>query len=121
MRRLLEILAFLLVVAACDGGAKARCVEVTDDAIAVYQELISTVDEMSLAEAIAAGEGFAIPGQEEMERRADALQTEADAAGCEDAELRRLLSERIIRLEARTVFGQALIEAIRQGGQLIDP
>ena len=109
------------MITACRGGAQDPCVEITDDAIALYQELISTVDELSLSEAIAGGEGFAIPGEDDMDRRADALQTEAAAAACTDAEIRRLLSERIVRLEARTVFGQALIEAIRQEGLSFEP
>jgi len=53
---------------------------------------------------------------DDMERRADALQAEAERDGCDDAELRELLTERIGRLEARTVFGQAVIEGIRQEG-----
>ena len=59
---------------------------------------------------------FAIPGIAEIEQQADDLQIEADAAGCDDAELRELLTERIGRLEARTVFGQAVIEGIRREG-----
>ncbi len=53
---------------------------------------------------------------DEIEQRADALQAEAEGHGCDDTELRELLTERIGRLEARTVFGQAVIEGIRQEG-----
>jgi hypothetical protein len=106
----------MFAVTSCTGGPNARCVDIVDDAIGVFQELIAAVDELDLAEAAAAGEEFTMPGMDDMERRADTLQDEAEAAGCDDDELRQLLTERVGRLEARTVFGQAVIEGIRQEG-----
>jgi predicted membrane GTPase involved in stress response len=106
----------MLAVVACSDGPGARCGDIVDDAVDVFQELISAVDDLDLAEAAAAGEDFAMPGIDDMERRADVLQSEAEAAGCDDQDLRQLLTERISRLEARTVFGQAVIEGIRQEG-----
>ena len=119
MKLRVSTLAFLIALTACGGGADARCAEVVDDAMDVFQELISAVDELDLADladVADSGGNFAIPGIEDMERRADRLQSEAAAAGCDDEELRGLLSERVGSLEARTVFGQAVIEGIRQQG-----
>ena len=110
------LVAILLVFGACGGGADAQCVAIVDEAIDVFQDLISTVDALDLVEVSTGGEEFAIPGIDEMDRRADALQADAQTRGCEDAELRELLTERISRLEARTVFGQAVIEGIRREG-----
>jgi hypothetical protein len=110
--------AFLVLVAAlaaCTGGASTQCVAIVDDAVDVFQDLISTVDDLDLSEA-ASDSGFTIPGIDQIDRRADILQADAIAARCDDAELRDLLTERIVRLEARTVFGQAVIEGIRQEG-----
>ena len=116
LRRFASIIAFSLAVAGCGFGNDSRCVEIVDDAIDVFQALIATVDELDFAEAAAAGDDFILPGLAEIERRADEIQAEAGAAGCSDAELRELLTERIGSLEARTVFGQAVIEGIRQEG-----
>ena len=116
LRRFALIIALSLAVAGCGFGGDSRCVEIVDDAIEVFQDLIATIDELDLVEAAAAGDDFAVPGLAEIERRADQLQAEAGAAGCQDAELRELLTDRIGRLEARTVFGQAVIEGIRQEG-----
>ena len=115
MRLVSSLCALVVIVAACS-SSNAECVAIVDDAIGVFQELISTVDELDLAETAAAGDGVVIPGLAEIEARADALQVEADGAGCSDETLRELLTERIVRLEARTVFGQAVIEGIRQEG-----
>lgn len=116
MRRFASIIALSLAVAGCGFAADSRCVKIVDDAIEVFQDLIATIDELDLVEAAGAGDDFTVPGLAEIERRADRLQAEAGAAGCNDAELRELLTERIGRLEARTVFGQAVIEGIRQEG-----
>ena len=116
MRYFVPIIALTLAVAGCGRDGDARCVEIVDDAIDVFQDLIAAVDELDLVETAAAGDDFVIPGLADVEGRADELQTAADAAGCDDAELRELLTERISRLEARTVFGQAVIEGIRQEG-----
>jgi hypothetical protein len=115
LRRLLHILAFLLVGTAC-GASDGTCTELSNDAIVLYQEFITTIDELDLASAVASEEGFSIPGQEGLEARADELEVEADAAGCGDEELRQLIAERFDRLEARTVFGQAVLDQIRREG-----
>jgi len=114
------VAAFLvlgLASVAC-GGGNARCVEIVDEAIDVFQDLITTVDGLDLADA-ASDAQFVIPGIDQIEARADLLQAEAAREGCDDAELRDLLTERVVRLEARTVFGQAVIEGIRQEGLLV--
>ena len=116
MSRFIFLVALSLVCTACSGGADTRCVGIVDAAIDVYQELVSTVDELDLTEVSEGAAEFAIPRIAEIEQQADDLQIEADAAGCDDAELRELLTERIGRLEARTVFGQAVIEGIRREG-----
>lgn len=121
MRFVRLLAALTVVVAACGSGTSARCAVIVDDAIDVFQELISAVDDLDPAEMTATGDGFDIPGLDEIERRADALQEAADAEGCDDAELRELLTERLSRLEARTVFGQAVIEGIRQEGLFTEP
>ena len=113
--RVAFLLALLITTGACS-SVDPRCAEIIGDAVDVFQELISSVDELDLSDIAAAGPEFAIPGMDDMERRADALQAEAERHGCDDAELRELLTERIGRLEARTVFGQAVIEGIRQEG-----
>ena len=107
--------ALFLVTAACSGGPSSQCVAIVDDAMAVFQDLISAVDGLDLAES-GSLEEFAVPGIDRIEARAEAVQAEADTAGCDDADLRDLLAERVVRLEARTVFGQAIIEGIRQEG-----
>lgn len=116
MRYSILSIAVVFAAAACSTGDDARCVEIVDDAVSVFQDLISSVDELDLAEMAASSDDFVIPGLADMERRADLLQSEADAAGCDDAELRELLTDRIGTLEAKTVFGQAVIEGIRQEG-----
>lgn len=115
MRLLISIVIPVLIAASCGGGG-SRCVEIVNDTVDVFQSLIDRVDELDLSDAAAAGDDFSFPGLADIERRADELQDEADTAGCDDDELKRLLSERIGRLEARTVFGQAVIEGIRQEG-----
>lgn len=115
MRLVISMLVLVSLAPACSGGDSA-CVTIADDAIEVFQDLIDEIDELDLAEAAAAGDDFTFPGLSEMERRADELQSDLEEAGCDDAELRDLLTERIGRLEARTVFGQAVIEGIRREG-----
>lgn len=113
------VAAFLvLALASVACGGDARCVEIIDEAIDVFQDLINTVDGLDLAEA-ASDAQFVIPGIDQIETRADLLQAEAAREGCDDAELRDLLTERVVRLEARTVFGQAVIEGIRQEGLFV--
>ncbi len=90
--------------------------DIADDAIELFQQLVTTVDELDLAGDLESGRSLEFPDVGELEAEADALQVRADDAGCDDDELRELLSERVVRLEARTVFGQAVIEAIRQEG-----
>jgi hypothetical protein len=120
LRRLLQLFALLLVGTACSGADNGRCVELSNDAIDLYQEFITAVDEFDLAGAVASEEGMVIPGQGALESRADKLQVEADATGCEDQELRQLIAERFVRLEARTVFGQAVLDEIRREGLFFD-
>lgn len=109
------LFVFALVAGACSGSG-SQCVAIVDDAIGVFQELIDAVDELDLTAAAEGGDSFVVPGLDAIEARAGSLQSDADAAGCGDDELRDLLDERIVRLEARTVFGQAVIEGIRQEG-----
>lgn len=114
MRPIAVIAATSLLLAACSGSGSA-CADIADDAIGVFQEVVTAVDDLDLAES-GAGADFEIPGMPAIEEKAARLQSDADAAGCSDEELRDLLTERLVRLEARTVFGQAVIEAIRQEG-----
>ena len=115
MRLTTALVPLTVALAAC-GSGDARCVEIVDDAIGVFQELVSAVDELDLSEVAAAGDDFDFPGLDAIEARAGALQIEAGREGCDDELLRDLLTERIGRLEARTVFGQAVIEGIRREG-----
>ena len=105
-----------MLLPACASGSSARCAAIVDDAVAVFQALVDSVDELDLEDLAAEGDEFVIPGLEGMEQDADRLQREAVAEGCDDDELRELLTDGIDRLEARTVFGQAVIEGIRQEG-----
>tara|TARA_B100001123_G_C14447571_1_gene685214 strand:+ start:83 stop:505 length:423 start_codon:yes stop_codon:yes gene_type:complete len=107
--------ALTLSIAAC-GTSESSCISIADKAIVLFQELITTVDALDLVEAAESGENFIIPGLDSIENRAALLQDESNREGCSDEELRELLTERIVRLDARTVFGQALIEGIRQEG-----
>ena len=115
LRRLSFTISLVVAFTACS-GADARCAAIVDGAIDVYQELITTVDGLDLGDAAAGTDDFVIPGIDDIEARADILQAEAEEAGCDDGELRELLTERIVRLKARTVFGQAVVEGIRREG-----
>ena len=89
---------------------------IADDAIDMFQDMITAVDDLELGASSEAGRSLDLPPMDDIDARASALQARAVEQGCGDEELTELMSDRLVRLRARTVFGQALIESLRQEG-----
>lgn len=108
-------MAVALVVAACSSADdEANCAEIADEAIAVIQDFVDEVSALSVDELFSAGES--VPGIEDFEARGEALQQEANDAGCSDEEMQRLLNQRTDNLESESEFGQLIIDGIQQEG-----
>ena len=107
------VIALGLVAAGCggDSGSGGSCDAVADDAIALIQDLINEVDQMTLEEAAALGEDNEVFS--DMEQKADDLQAQADDLGCSDAEMEELFLARIDNLTAEGLLGEAMLEGFR--------
>jgi len=117
MRKLFVLVAALGLVAASCGGdsAAGSCDAIADDAIDVFQVVITELDAMSLDDLSALGdEDPAVIV--EMEQKMDDLQAQADDLGCSDAEIEELLDERVGDLTADGVFGELMIAELESGG-----
>ena len=103
------------MVAACSSSNdEASCAEVADEAIAVIQDFVDEVSALSVDEIFAAGEN--VPGVDDFEARGEALQQQADDAGCSDEEMQSLINQRLGDLESDSEFGQLIIDGIRSEG-----
>ncbi|MDJ0923048.1 MAG: hypothetical protein QNJ77_00690 [Acidimicrobiia bacterium] len=115
MRKLFILLAALgLVAAACGGDSAGSCESVADDAIQVIQEVIDELDSLTLEELGNLDEEPEVI--QNMEKRADELQAQANELGCSDSEMEELLNARVGNLEADGMFGGLLVEELESGG-----
>lgn len=116
MRKFFILLAALgLVAAACGGDSGGgSCESVADEAIEVIQEVIDEMDSLSLEEIASMEEEPAV--LQDMEKRADELQVQADELGCSDAEMEQLLNARAGNLTADGMFGELLVDELQSGG-----
>ena len=116
MRKFFILVAALgLLAAACGGDSGGgSCESVADDAIEVVQDVINEMDSLSLEEI--AGMEEEPEALQDMERRAEELQQQADDLGCSDAEMEQLLNARVGQLSAEGMFGQLLVDELQTGG-----
>lgn len=115
MRKYFILVAALgLVAAACGGDSGGSCESVADDAIDVIQEVIDEMDALSLEEIAAMEEEP--QALQDMERRAEELQDQANDLGCSDAEMEQLLNARAGNLTANGMFGELLVDELQSGG-----
>lgn len=115
MRKFFILMAALgLVAAACGGDSGGSCESVADDAIDVIQEVIDEMDSMSLEDIASMEEEPEV--LQDMERRADELQAQANELGCSDAEMEQLLNARVGNLSADGMFGELLVDELQTGG-----
>ena len=117
MRKFVMLIAALgLVAAACGGdGDAGSCEGVADEAIDAFQVVIDEVDQMSLEEAAAMGEGdpeFIV----EMEQKFEELEARADSLGCSDAEMEELFVARLDNLTADGMLGQLMLDQFKAEG-----
>lgn len=117
MRKFVMLIAALgLVAGACGGDdAGGSCEAVADEGIAVVQDVINEVDEMSLEDVMAMGDedpDFII----EMEKKFEELQDQADSLGCSDAEMEELFADRMGDLTADGEIGQLMLDGFRAEG-----
>ena len=116
MRKYFILMAALgLVAAACGGDSGGgSCESVADDAIDVIQEVIDEMDALSLEEIASMEEEP--QALQDMERRAEELQDQANDLGCTDAEMETLLNARAGDLTANGMFGELLVDELQSGG-----
>ena len=116
MRKYFILMAALgLVAAACGGDSGGgSCESVADDAIDVIQEVIDEMDALSLEEIASMEEEP--QALQDMERRAEELQDQANDLGCNDAEMETLLNARAGDLTANGMFGELLVDELQSGG-----
>jgi len=116
VRRLVPLVAFLLVVSACGGGRPKSCDGVADEAIGFVQELIDEVD--ANAADLGPGDlaGVSLPPADRFHDAAARIDEDAAGLGCDRKDLRRLVAERAGRLHAGTIVGRLVVDAVRSGG-----
>jgi hypothetical protein len=116
MRKYFILVAALgLLAAACGGDSGGgSCESVADEAIEVIQEVIDEMDSLSLEEIAAMEEEPEVI--QDMEKRADELQQQANDLDCSDAEMESLLNARVGNLNAEGMFGQLLVDELQTGG-----
>lgn len=112
MRRFVTAMAVMgLVLVGC-GGSATSCESIADEGIDRVQELMDSLEDMSIDELIALGD-------EEPEALSsfqsdfDALQTKADESGCTDSEMEDLFSTKVGDLEAKGPVGELFLEGFR--------
>lgn len=108
--------ALMLVFTACgDSGGGDTCEGVADDAIDLVQAALDDISGLSLEDLENLGddppESF-----EELETRADELQTKADGLGCSDSEMASLVNARLDNLSADGPFAELVLTQIRSEG-----
>jgi hypothetical protein len=117
MRRTIIVLLVTLVTAAC-GGAEGRpdpasletCDEVAEAVIGVIQESIDAVD--TAADNLTEPDPAAAA---DLEDAGTALQERAAALSCSEERMSQAIISLADRLEARSVYGQLIIEGIKAG------
>ncbi len=117
MRRFIPLLAIILLSAACGGSGGSTdpaslesCDAVAAEAILVIQDSIDILE--------AASSSGAEPDLETVgavESAGTALEERALDLGCTDSELSSLMAGRAGGLEAKSVFGQLIIENLKAG------
>ena len=106
------VATFALVAGACGGGDSGSCAVIADDAVALVQDLIDEIDDMSLDQLAAIDETFTVDFESSFEE----LQTRADDADCSDNEMADLVEERVGDLTAESEFGQLFIQGFLEEG-----
>ncbi len=92
------------------GGTGANCGPIADEGIELLQDFIDEFDQLTPDEAAAAAVDPEFLA--DIEERADEIDAKADAEGCSEEQITELLLERADGLEARTEFGQLLLDVI---------
>jgi hypothetical protein len=121
MKRLLGLLVVLaLVVAACgdddaaDAGSLDSCESIADAGIAMIQDVIDEIDDMTLEEQIALGSSEEEPQMfQDMEARGEELETRAEEVGCSDEQMAELVVDRLSDLSSDSDFGQLVLETVK--------
>lgn len=121
MKRLLGLLVVLaLVLAACGDDDAAEpasldsCESIADAGIAMVQEVIDEIDDLTLEEQIALGASEEEPEMfQNMEARGQELETRAEEVGCSDDEMAQLVMDRLGNLSSDSDFGQLVLEAVK--------
>ena len=120
-RRAIAVITIVvaLVTAACGGGISADdCGDITDETIALLQELLDDVDAESAGrslEEFVDAEGD-LPSLERFERDAATIDELAAQLGCTQAEISRAVEARLGELSTQTELGRFIVDAIRTGG-----
>lgn len=126
MRRPAAVVALsvLLVVPACSSGDSApadpasidSCTGIAEAGIDLVQDTLDVIDSLSAEELAALGSSETPPpALAAIEATGEELQARADVLGCTPEQLAGMMSEMAGDLNSDTVFGQFLIESIRQG------
>ncbi len=120
MKKIIGLLLVLALVAvACgdddDAGAGAldTCEGIADAGIAMIQDVIDEIDDMTLEEQIALGGEEEPEVFTEMERRGEELELAADEIGCSDDEMASLVVDRLGDLTSDSDFGTLVLEAVK--------
>lgn len=119
----LLLLFMLFAVAACgdddasaDPASLSSCDAVADASIDLLQETLDVIDSLSAEELVALGESDEPPAAlADVETRGNALEERATTLGCTDEQMTSLMIARVDQLDSESIFGQFLIESIRNG------
>ncbi len=122
-RTVTAVMALVLVLAACGGDDAAQdpasidsCEGLAGAGIVLLQDTIDLIDSLDANALAALGEGDEVPPEfAEVEARGNELTERADAIGCSEEEMARLMADRAGDLSSDSVFGQFILEGIRSG------
>jgi len=106
-----------LVFAACgDSDSASSCEDLADDGIALVQDMLDELSDLSLEDISSDEEPQAL---QDFTEKGEALQTQADELGCTDEQMTELVSARVGSLDADGPIAELILEGLQsEGGDL---
>jgi hypothetical protein len=119
MRKIITLLAVGgLLIGSCGGGSDAdTCEGIADQGMAVVQDMLDEIDDMSVEELLAGEEPAAIT---DLTAKMDELEVRADELGCSDEEMEELFTARLGNLTADSDYGRMMLELMLSEGVTLD-
>lgn len=112
--RAIAVLTVVAVLGAGCGSQDTSCEGIANDTLSLMQNTIDELQDLSFEDADTPDDFVA--GIDDLERESDLLRERADAAGCSNQEMERLVTSGYDQLTARTEFGRAILDSIVANG-----